>query len=542
MYERIQKISKYLNKEQPNSSSHIKPELLKKFNIFKKWLIDNGAIFAKNIDFPYAYGPFNLIGCKSISDINENESILLIPKKLMIISKELHYLDEFVDSIEEELYEDDDLATLYLTLHLYLENKNKNSFFRPYLDLIFSNYNYLNDFTEENMQYFDDDEKIVESLKNTINDISLLYNTIINSNDEKFDEMTKEEFFFCYSQVVSRQFYIDEECSSLIPLADLLNHRNIDIHYEIYDSDNYIFKYSTKYSLEIDVYIDIRPTFIKEYPIIKNKINNLEVYNVNDYKKNKKIVKLEEKDYFSISTSKGEIIKKGNQVFNNYSDNGNKYLLKNYGFCLIDNEYESTPIIIYIETGTDIYLHKYLEIIFGKRYKIKSDSFKKFLKINISFNDICFYLIKYYRFNYYYRDLNDIKQYINYKFDINLEIKFISLALECLKDKIKIMNKKNNLNDDLTELENELYYKENKNAFKINAFIYRVTQKINIMNQIGLVECILNIMKKYKNNIISYSNLMDYENEFINLSQFDTDENSKIKIFNFIRKSKNIVG
>ena len=487
MYERIQKISKYLNQEQPNSSSHIKPELLKKFDIFKKWLIDNGAIFSKNIDFPYAYGPFNLIGCKSISDINENESILLIPKKLMIISKELNYLDEFVDSIEEELYEDDDLATLYLTLHLYLENKNRNSFYRPYLDLIFSNYNYLNDFTEENMQFFDDDEKIVESLKNTINDISLLYNTIINSNDEKFDEMTKEEFFFCYSQVVSRQFYIDEECSSLIPLADLLNHRNIDIHYEIYDSDNYIFKYSTKYSLEADLNIDIRPTFIKEYPIINNKINRLEIYNVNDYKKNKKIVKLEEKDYFSISTSKGEIIKKGNQVFNNYSDNGNKYLLKNYGFCLIDNKHETTPIIIYIETGTDIYLHKYLEIVFGKRYKIKSDSFKKFLKINICFNDICFYLIKYYRFIYYYRDLNDIKQYINYKFDVNLEIKFISLALECLKDKIKIMNKKNNLNDDLTELENELYYKENKNAFKITAFIYRVTQKINIMNQIELV-------------------------------------------------------
>ena len=53
---------------------------MKKYNIFKNWLLSNGAIFSKNIDFPYTYGPFNLIGCKSISDIDEKESILLIPK------------------------------------------------------------------------------------------------------------------------------------------------------------------------------------------------------------------------------------------------------------------------------------------------------------------------------------------------------------------------------------------------------------------------------------------------------------------------------
>ena len=87
MIETIKNLSLYFNKEKENPSKYINPDLLKKYSIFKNWLIENGSIFTKNIDFPYVYGPFNLIGCKSISEINENESILLIPKKLMIISK-----------------------------------------------------------------------------------------------------------------------------------------------------------------------------------------------------------------------------------------------------------------------------------------------------------------------------------------------------------------------------------------------------------------------------------------------------------------------
>ena len=541
MYRRIKKITDFFNKECKDSQIKIKPELIKKYNIFKNWLINNGAIFSKNIDFPYSYGPFNLIGCKSISEIEENESILLIPKKLMIISRELHYLDDFIDSIEEELFESHDIPTLYLTLNLYLENKKVNSFYRPYLDLILSNHNFLNDFTEENLKYFDDDENIIESINNTLYDINELYNVIKRSKNNDFKEMTKDEFFLSYSQVISRQFYIDEKCVALIPLADLLNHKNILVHYEFYDSENYIFKYSSHYSLDLDINIDIRPTFIKEYPVINLKEPNIEVIK---HSKDKKTVEIKENDFFSISTSKGEIIRKGDQVFNNYFNGGNKYLLKNYGFCLIDNKFDYTNVIIDIETGKDIYLHKYLEILFGKKYRIHSDSFKKYLKIKIGFNDVCFYLIKYFRFMYFYKEKNDMKQYINYKLDFNLEISFISSSLELLKLNLNLMSKKNKVEDELNELENELFNKNVKelNSFKINAYIYRIKQKINILNQIKLLEILLIIMKKYKKEIKSYIDLMNYEKEFNNISQYDTDENSKIKIINFIKKSKNIIG
>ena len=539
MIDRIKSLSDFFNKENENPSSNINPTLFQKYSLFKKWLISNGAIFTKNLDFPYTFGPFNLIGCKSLSDINENESILLIPKKLMIISKELIYLNEYIEDIEDDLYEDTDMSTLYLTLHLCLELDNKNSFFRPYFDLILFNHNYLDDFTEENLNFFEEDDNIIMSIKQTLDELDELYNVI--KEGKYFKTITKKNFFFCYSQVVSRQFYIDKNCTALIPLADLLNHNNLMVHYELYDSENYVFKYTDSFTVSSDINKDIIPTYIKEYP--KNDIDSIKeikpfnINNINNSTESEDNVNINDNDYFSISTSKGERIDKGKQVFNNYYNGGNKYLLKNYGFCLIDNKYDYTLINFNIEKGKDIYLDKYLEIVFGKKYKTNSDPFYNILKIKIFFNEANFFLVKYFRFFYFYESVKDIKQYVNYKFDIDLEISFIQLSIERLKlkyncDKIT----------ELDELENELFNnKEKINCFKVNALIYRITQKRNILHQIDLLEFILRIIIKYKKEIKCYKDLLLYQKDFVNISRYDTDENSKIKLIKFIIKSHNFV-
>ena len=540
MIEKIKSLSDYFNKENENPSSCINSDLFKKYSIYKNWLIENGAIFSKNIDFPYTYGPFNLIGCKSVSDINEKESILLVPKKLMIISRELSYLDEYIEDIEGELYEDCDMATLYLTLHLCFEINNKKSFFRPYFDLILYNHNFLDDFTVENLKLFDDDDKIILSIKEMMNELDELYDTI--KEGKYFKNISKKEFLFCYSQVVSRQFFIDKNCTALIPLADLLNHNNLLVHYELYDSENYIFKYTDYFTVSSDKNKDIVPTSIKQYPnnnIIKNEIKPfIFEKKEDDEEENEEKIEINENDYFSISTSKGQKILKGKQVFNNYYNGGNKYLLKNYGFCLIDNIYDHTLINFNFEKGKDIYLNKYLEIVFGKNYKTDKDPFFNILKIKIYFNEANFFLVKYYRFFYFYESVKDIKQYVNYKFDINLEISFISLAIERLK--LKFNGEKI---EEINELENELFNNKEKklNGFKINVLIYRITQKRNILNQIDLMEFILKIMKKYKNEIKSYKEMLNYIDEFVNITKYDTDENSKIKIIKFIIKSHNFV-
>ena len=544
MLEKIKNISSYFNKENITPSLHINPNLLKKYSTFKSWLISNGAIFTKNIDFPYTYGPFNLIGCKSVSDINESESILLIPKKIMIISKELNYLDEYIEDIEDELYEDTDMSTLYLTLHLCLEINNDKSFFRPYFDLILSNKNFLENFTEDNMKFFEEDDTIIKSVKDTLNELDELYDTI--KEGKYFKNITKKNFLFCYSQVVSRQFYIDKHCTALIPLADLLNHNNLMVHYELYDSENYVFKYTDNFTVSSDLNKDIVPTYIKQYPdnIIRSEIkpfnfdDKKDKDNNSDDDNDEEVIKINDNDYFSISTSKGEKISKGKQVFNNYYNGGNKYLLKNYGFCLIDNKYDYTLINFNIEKGKDIYLDNYLEIIFGNKYKKNKDPFFNILKIKIYFNELSFFLVKYFRYFYFYESKKDVKEYVNYVFDINLEISFITLSIE----RLKLKYNKETINE-LDELENELFNnKENNvNYFKVNALIYRITQKRNILHQIDLFKFVLGILDKYKKDIKCYKDLLNYQNEFNNISKYDTDENSKIKIIKFIIKSHNFV-
>ena len=70
---------------------------------------------------------------------------------------------------------------------------------------------------------------------------------------KSFSKMTKKEYSFCYFQVILRQFYLDQKNSALVPLAYLLNHSYVSIHYEIYDAENMVFKYSYHFTIEEDI-------------------------------------------------------------------------------------------------------------------------------------------------------------------------------------------------------------------------------------------------------------------------------------------------
>ena len=120
MYEKIQKICEYLRKENKKSENYITREIKEKYFIYKNWLIENGAIFDKNIDFPITYGPFHKIGIKSKLDLNENEAFILISRSIIIFSEDLHYLDQYLKNIIDDISEEE-ISTIYLTLNLYLE-------------------------------------------------------------------------------------------------------------------------------------------------------------------------------------------------------------------------------------------------------------------------------------------------------------------------------------------------------------------------------------------------------------------------------------
>ena len=89
------------------------------------------------------------------------------------------------------------------------------------------------------------------------------------------------------------------------------------------------------------------------------------------------------------------------------------------------------------------------------------------------------------------------------------------------------------LEKELNDLENEIYKEKNPDQLKVNFLIYRIRQKINILNQIDLLNSILKMMKNHK-KITKYEDLFQYLNELINVSRYDEEEHAKLKIINFI--------
>ena len=541
MYKRIEKIAAFFEKENQNPNDHLSKETQEKYKVFKKWLIDNGAIFQKNIDFPYTYGPFHIVGCKCISDINNDEGILLVPKSLMIIGKELTYINKLIKEIKNELSEEEDLSTLFLTLNLYLEKNNKDSFYKPYIDLIYTNRDYFDTWNDENFSELQNIH-MIQSIKNLLAEIDQMHKLLIKC--KAFSKMTKKEYSFCYFQVISRQFYLDQKNSALVPLADLLNHKSVSIHYEIYDGENMVFKYSDHFTVEEDIKIDIRPTYLKEVPKIKPTYNKFKpiVANMeeNKYPMNESnesmsdddiIVNLNKNDYFCISTSMKQKMKKNSQAFNNYCDINNKSLLKYYGFCLIDNVFDYTDVVFQFKKDDEI-INKCFPSIFHKRFKTNMNANANYLKIRCEYNAISIDLIKYYQFMYFYdqEKINDF--YLSY-FDFNLEIISIQLAIHGLQLKFKMMEVRTQLEKELVDLENEIYKEKNPNQLKVNFLIYRIRQKINVLNQIDLLNSILKLMKNHK-KITKYEDLFQYLNELDNVSRYDNEEKAKLKIINFI--------
>ena len=541
MYERLESISSIFNKEDPNPNDYISKENQEKYKIFKKWLIDNGALFQKNIDFPYTYGPFHIVGCKCISDIKDDEGILLVPKNLMIIGKDLTYLNDLIKEKKDELLEIEDISTLFLTLNLYLEKDNKNSFFKPYIDLIFTNRDYFatwNDKTYSELHNI----YITRSIRTLMNSIDTVYNILIKC--PSFSKMTKEEYSYCYFQVISRQFYLDKNNSALIPLADLLNHSHATIHYEIYDGENMVFKYSDHFTVDEDIKLDIKPTHLKEIPIIEPTYNILkqikpkkEKYEVNEENEENEnddeddiIVNINVHDYFCISTSLKQFFKKGSQAFNNYCDINNKSLLKYYGFALINNKFDYTDVIFQFEKN-NLVIQNYLSKLFEKRFKTDLDNKYNLLKIRCEYRNVCADLIKYYQFMFYY-DINKISEFFLYKFDYQLEVASFELAIHGLQLKLKMMEAKQNLEQELDELENEIK-KKSPGQVKVNILIYRIGQKINILNMIDMFKSILNMLKKHS-NIKKYDDLFQYLNELKNITDYDNEEDAKLKIISFI--------
>jgi len=363
---------------------------------YKEWLLKNGAVFDNLLEFPSTFGKFGIVGVKAKKNIKNNEAMLFIPKKLIIdsnlVCKQICLIDE-----KDIKFKDESPELLVLAVFLLEEYlKGNDSFWKPYIDII--EISLPLSWEPQLLNEFDDDyyiESILSyktELKNFFNELinpikykSKLKNGKINKYiEENYTKITFELFLKFYSFVSSRNFYATREQSLLVPLADNLNHHNVDISYEVYDSVNYVLKNTLDFDLDLlnrlrktsfksffsscDGYTDIgvngeseKDKVNSKFIVIesnKDKSNDKEINNMGSIDNNDKIDKIE---LLNISN-------KYNKVNSNNTNETNVKIETND----TDNKIEN---LLPKEEAKD-------KIVINKKSKNKYDLLKMYIKDN----------------------------------------------------------------------------------------------------------------------------------------------------------------
>ena len=536
IYEIISEIQQDINNKSFNfnniNNNIISQDSLDKYNNFKKWLDENGAIYPK-LNFPKKFN--NIFGCEATEDIKENSCIFYIPYKLLIDSSNIK-----IKYLPKSLKKNN---TVKLVLFLLEEHEKKEkSFYKPYIDLIL-----INDFSNYTPFWSKDDlielndEMVEENINYYINEIIDYYSEIFDKKEKKFDFMLFKLF---YVFVFSRQFNIGDNKMLLIPLADLLNHSPYaDIKYEFFDSKNLVMKYTSDFNDNNNLSKDILSNnlkaftdfsdFFKNYeinPKKKEKNDEIKIIKVDFETKEEKDYELNDSDYFVISTNK-QIFNKGTQIFNNYGICSNEYLLVNLGFCLLDNPGDKTKIILPRPLHLE-FLKNFLEKNFLDDF-VNKDSYIKdkmiYIRLYVKRNKIAKKILNILRYEIYH----ELK-----KFEKKKEIECLNKYIEIINDKLDMNN--NSVFKLINNIKEMIYKTGINNDNKFNISIFKLTQKLNLLYQKEIINNMINILNSdEKNEIINYETFSDKVKKYENIkSIYMKQDDIKNIILYYLNKNK----
>ena len=536
IYEIISEIQQDINNKSFNfnniNNNIISQDSLDKYNNFKKWLDENGAIYPK-LNFPKKFN--NIFGCEATEDIKENSCLFYIPYKLLIDSSNIK-----IKYLPKSLKKNN---TVKLVLFLLEEHEKKEkSFYKPYIDLIL-----INDFSNYTPFWSKDDlielndEMVEENINYYINEIIDYYSEIFDKKEKKFDFMLFKLF---YVFVFSRQFNIGDNKMLLIPLADLLNHSPYaDIKYEFFDSKNLVMKYTSDFNDNNNLSKDILSNnlkaftdfsdFFKNYeinPKKKEKNDEIKIIKVDYETKEEKDYELNDSDYFVISTNK-QIFNKGTQIFNNYGICSNEYLLVNLGFCLLDNPGDKTKIILPWPLHLE-FLKNFLEKNFLDDF-VNKDSYIKdkmiYIRLYVKRNKIAKKILNILRYEIYH----ELK-----KFEKKKEIECLNKYIEIINDKLDMNN--NSVFKLINNIKEMIYKTGINNDNKFNIAIFKLTQKLNLLYQKEIINNMINILNSdEKNEIINYETFSDKVKKYENIkSIYMKQDDIKNIILYYLNKNK----
>lgn len=261
---------------------------------FKAWLTDNGASFGK-IEWPSVDTVGGCRGAQALADIASEEHMLEIPIKLMM-SPPNAFADATIGPILRA-HEDSLRGDLLLSLYIMFEmSKGSSSFYYPYLQVL-PEPGSVSQWTSSQMQELQNEDLLLKA-KNRLTMLRNSYNRAILPLCQRYPVQLPAEafsynlFLFAWYSVQARAFGRRLPWTAMVPFADCLNHSNLQTKYDYNVENNGIFR--------------LFPSGSNCYP-------------------------------------------KGCEVFNSYGRRHNDNLLLDYGFAMLDNEWDQVDILLALE-------------------------------------------------------------------------------------------------------------------------------------------------------------------------------------------------
>mmetsp|Transcript_32097 Transcript_32097/g.43819 ORF Transcript_32097/g.43819 Transcript_32097/m.43819 type:complete len:459 (+) Transcript_32097:347-1723(+) len=223
--------------------------------------------------------------------------MITIPSHLMI-SPPVIFNDPDIGEILRKCYdiiEGDLLLVLYMMREM---NKKEKSFFYPFLQILPEPSN-ISVWMDDQLKMFQDPTLVLRA-KNRRQYQKLMYHRSVVALHHRYpnifplEEYTLKAFAFCLNSVQARAFGRRLPWSAMVPFADCLNHGNVQTKYD---------------------------------------------YNVEGNNK------------FRLFPSGKNHYRMGSEVFNSYGRRPNENLLQDYGFAMLDNEWEEVDLHFEIPEG-----------------------------------------------------------------------------------------------------------------------------------------------------------------------------------------------
>ena len=259
--------------------------------VFCEWLKENGATFPK-IQWPSTDTVGGCRGAVATGNIATNEVMMEIPIKLMM--SPLHaFKDPVVGALlhaSKDILRGDVLLTVYI-MYEYL--KGEESFYAPFLAILPEPGSIVQWSDSELAEL--QDTNITYRTKNRRKMLQVTYQRNVLGLSRRHPEQFPEEdytydlFLFAWFCVQARAFGRRLPWTALVPFADCLNHANVQTKYDYNIGNNGVFR--------------MYPTGSNAYP-------------------------------------------QGMEVFNSYGKRPNDNLLLDYGFSILDNQWDSVCLPI----------------------------------------------------------------------------------------------------------------------------------------------------------------------------------------------------